>query len=94
MTKEFSGIMRRPIDWKSRRFDYVKYDALSQVQQIEAKDLCLDLEYWILTNIKERPASLALTKLEELYMWIGKAIRDQQVTERKDDTPQEERGDE
>lgn len=26
-----------------------------------------------------RPASLALTKLEEAFMWTGKALRDQQL---------------
>jgi hypothetical protein len=28
---------------------------------------------------KSRPQSLALTSLEECYMWIGKAIRDNQI---------------
>lgn len=86
--------VRRPITYSSTRLDYVKYDGTAQMQQMEAKDICLDLEYWIDKNIKGRPASLAMTKLEELYMWIGKAIRDQQLTERFDDTPQEERGNE
>lgn len=93
MKQEFIGIMSRPMEWKSKRFDYIKYDELSQVQQIEAKDMCLDLEYWIEVNLKGRPASIALTKLEEVYAWIGKGIRDLQVSERRNDTPEEERRD-
>ncbi len=80
------------------RFDYVKYDNPSMVDQEEAKDLCRKLEHLILGFPQGRATALALTKLEEAYMWIGKAIRDAQITrngaaelqeERKNDPPYE-----
>lgn len=61
------------------RFDYVKYDDIATVKQAEFKEQFLKLEA-MLTGIKNgRAQSLVLTKLEEAYMWIGKAIRDEQV---------------
>ena len=63
----------------SSRFDYVKYDPAHVEMQNEAKQLCLDLESFIDRMVPSRPKSLALTSLEEAYMWIGKAIRDSQV---------------
>lgn len=64
------------------RFDYVKYDEKSVADQEKAKRLCEELETHIeslkVTATGSRPISLALTKLEEVYMWIGKAIRDNQ----------------
>ena len=38
-----------------------------------------------------RSASLALTKLEEAYMWIGKQIRDDQIARNEHYELQEER---
>lgn len=62
------------------RFDYVKYDEEAQRHQDHAKQLCDDLRAAIETNLKPgRASSLALTKLEECYMWIGKQIRDDQI---------------
>lgn len=67
----------------SGRFNYVRYDLISVHQQEKAKDLCEQLEAHIdsikATSNDSRPISLALTALEETYMWIGKAIRDNQV---------------
>lgn len=62
------------------RFDYVKYDDAAQVGQDVAKDLCQKLEMLIeATPGAGRSKALAITKLEETYMWIGKAIRDSQL---------------
>lgn len=61
------------------RFDYVKYDKDHTSMQLSAKSLCMQLETEIDSLDDGRPKSLALTKLEECYMWIGKAIRDDQV---------------
>lgn len=71
------------------RFDYVKYDASAVSDQEMMKQVCVKLEEMIgaigreLTLDRcgdtERSRSLALTKLEECYMWIGKAIRDDQI---------------
>jgi hypothetical protein len=71
------------------RFDYVAYDEISQIQQAMFKE-----KYEVLTsNIEElnqdRAALLALTKLEESYMWVGKAIRNNQL-DRNSETKLEE----
>lgn len=61
------------------RFNYVKYDECSVQQQEAAKAMCEQMETFINSLGAGIPQSLALTALEETYMWIGKAIRDQQV---------------
>jgi len=62
------------------RFSYVKYDDKSVALQEEAKDLCEKLEAFIALKLGHgRPQSLAMTDLEKTYMWIGKAIRDNQI---------------
>lgn len=63
----------------SRRFDYVKYDAQATAEQAQFKDKCTELEQMIGGLDDGRAKSLALTKLEEVYMWIGKALRDEQI---------------
>lgn len=70
------------------RFDYVKYDEDSCALQGEAKDRAQELEEMIQSipsssgNVV-RYKALALTTLEECYMWIGKAIRDDQIERNK-----------
>lgn len=68
------------------RFDYVKFDAKHTELMENAKSLCSRLEGFIdgikhesRNNHNYRPISLAHTKLEETYAWIGKAIRDRQI---------------
>ncbi len=62
------------------RFDYVKYDERALAIQKTAKELCSVLEAGINIEIQSpRAKALALTKLEEVYMWIGKGIRDDQI---------------
>lgn len=63
----------------SGRFDYVRYDDVSQDEQNVAKAMCTDLGDFIDSLPNGRAKALALTKLEECYMWIGKAIRDNQI---------------
>ena len=68
----------------SNRFDYVAYDHQAVENQKIAKYLVSELESFICTKFPAgRAPSIALTKLEEVYMWIGKAIRDEQVQTRK-----------
>lgn len=72
------------------RFDYVAYDAEAVEQQNAAKKKCQELETIIVMNTSlGRAQSLALTSLEEAYMWIGKAIRDAQI-ERNGSAPLQE----
>jgi hypothetical protein len=63
------------------RFDYVTYDEKAQQESLEAKDLVTNLENFIETELGGgREQALALTKLEECFMWIGKAIRNKQIS--------------
>lgn len=57
------------------RFEYVEFDNASLKLSMAAKVLCQHLEDKIDRLPKGRASSLAMTKLEECYMWIGKAIR-------------------
>lgn len=76
------------------RFDYVRYDAKAQAAQDKLKVLAIQMESAIeetLDHTRER--SLALTHLEETYVWIGKAIKVEQVKRNGSAPLQEERGD-
>jgi len=77
----------------SNRFDYVKYDQESERLQSNAKALMVDAVKMINQIPDGRAKSLALTKLEEAYMWIGKAIRDEQIQRNGSAELQEERCD-
>lgn len=74
------------------RFDYVKYDQMADYIQAATKEICESLEKHIEAFLPNgRAKSLALTSLEECYMWIGKAIRDDQISRNGSAAPQEER---
>lgn len=73
------------------RFDYVKFDEKSVKDITSIKSMFEILELNIVSTLEPgRARALALTSLEEAYMWVGKAVRDTQV-ERGDSTPQEDR---
>lgn len=62
------------------RFDYVQYDETATSQQVVFKQAFMNIEMLAQDAlINGRAKSLVLTKLEEAYMWVGKAIRDDQV---------------
>jgi hypothetical protein len=73
------------------RFDYVRYHEQAESQQAAAKTLCQNLKQVINNLGVGRAQSLAFTKLEECYMWIGKAIRDEQIKRNGTAELQEER---
>ena len=74
------------------RFDYVKYDEQAVQIQNNFKDDVTQIETHIKMQLKSpRAVALALTKLEECYMWIGKAIRDDQIARNGSAELQEER---
>lgn len=75
------------------RFDYIKYDELSQDQQRILKDKFEALELEIDLLPLGRGKATAITKLEEAYMWVGKAIRDYQIVRTGVSEPLEERKD-
>lgn len=62
------------------RFDSIRYDEISGTQATGALNLCKGIEDFINEQkLAGRSASVALTKLEDVHMWLGKAIRDTQV---------------
>lgn len=76
----------------ANRFDYVKYDGIAQTTQESCKDLFGQLEKYVEASlVNGRAKALVLTKLEEAYMWIGKAIRDEQIARNGCAELQEER---
>lgn len=70
------------------RFDYVKCDEIAVEDQAKAKRHAEVLEKLIDNLNSPRAKELALNKLEECYMWIGKAIRDDQIERGGDDIDQ------
>ena len=69
------------------RLSYVKYDDESAKQQEELKAVFEQVEELVDKLEEGRARSLAYTKLEEAYMWTGKAIRDAQI--KRVDSPHE-----
>lgn len=65
---------------KTNRFDYIKYDNETLEKQKEFKEKFQELEKMIDQLKNGRSKSLIYTSLEESYMWVGKALRDQQIT--------------
>lgn len=75
------------------RFDYIKYDEIAQIDQENFKQQFIDLETAIDLCLQPgRAKSLVITKLEEAYMWIGKAIRDEQLERNRSIELNESRG--
>lgn len=76
----------------SGRFDYVKYDAKAEEDQKQFKAMFEEMDVAVTRNLKPgRASSLVFTKLEEAYMWVGKAIRDEQIVRNGSAPLQEER---
>lgn len=76
------------------RFDYVRYDDISIQVQDRVKTAATLLSSIIENELTDgRAKALALTKLEECYMWVGKAVRDEQISRRGSAPAQEERKD-
>lgn len=68
------------------RFDYVKYDDVSNEKQAAAKIAAQQLEQLIERIDEPATKHRALEALEVAYMWIGKGIRNDQWyrTQRRD----------
>lgn len=73
------------------RFDYVQFDSEHTKKLLGIKTQVMTLEKTINELGPSRATSLAHTKLEEVYMWLGKALRDSQVT-LLGSNPSDERG--
>jgi hypothetical protein len=73
----------------SNRFEYVKYDEVATTQSNNFKNLFEQIENGLVAiggtlgdakgPVVGREVALVRTKLEEAYMWIGKALRNDQV---------------
>lgn len=75
------------------RYDYVKYDDQTSAFQAEFKNRFEALSTFVDSAIGSgRASSLVHTKLEEAYMWVGKALRDKQIAAGSPSPLQEERG--
>lgn len=75
----------------SGTFDYVKYDEQAQGQQAFYKTKFEELHNVVQSLEPGRAKALAMTKLEEAYMWVGKALRDEQIARNGKAELQEER---
>lgn len=64
------------------RFANIQYDSVSAEQADKARELCQNLEFLIDGLGAGRSQALAMTHLEESYMWIGKAIKEEQLRQR------------
>jgi hypothetical protein len=74
------------------RFDYVLYDDTSIEKQDHIKQSVKSLAQVIEDLLGDnRAVQLALNHLEECYMWVGKAIRDEQIERNGSAQLQEER---
>lgn len=63
----------------SKRFSYIKFNETSTIICESAKAHVEELEQIVALLGDNRETALAMTKLEEAFMWIGKAIRNRQV---------------
>ena len=66
------------------RFDYVKYDDNALCKQDSFKSLFKQVEALVEESLPDgRAKSLVFTYLEITYMWVGKALRDEQINRDK-----------
>lgn len=78
----------------ANRFDYVKYDDYATRIQGDFKNAFIGIEGLVASALgSERWREACLMKLEEAYMCVGKAIRDDQIARNGSAPLQEERGD-
>lgn len=75
-----------------QRFSYVKYDKKATDEQAKFKEVFEELDQLVQQLDGGRAQSLVFTKLEEAYMWVGKAIRDSQISRTGKIEEQPERG--
>ena len=70
------GLEKEPMS----RFSYVRYDETRAAAQSIFKKAVEEVEKHIVCLLPEgRAQELALQRLEETYMWVGKALRDEQI---------------
>ncbi len=67
----------------NNRFDYVQFDKETTDDLLKIKEKFQELEKMIDSLENGRAKSLVYTSLEESYMWVGKALRDEQIQKNK-----------
>lgn len=77
-----------------QRFSYVKYGEQAMKQQQDLRVAFEAIETLVDGLSDGRAKALVYTKLEEAYMWTGKAIRDHQIMQTGKIDEQPERNDE
>lgn len=87
--KPYENLVEMTMPKPNNRFDYVAYDASAKSLQNDFKEAFTGLAQGIGILGNNRSTGLALTHLEECYMWVGKAIRDDQIA-RNEETELEE----
>lgn len=75
------------------RFDYVKFDEKTAKIQADFKAVFVALESGLDQFPSSREIALTMTKLEEAYAWLGKAIRNEQIKRTGSTELQEKRAD-
>lgn len=70
----------------SGRFGYVRYDDQAATSKRVFKERFEEIEQLVANLGPGRAQSLVMMKLEEAYMWVGKAIRDEQIARGGDAT--------
>jgi hypothetical protein len=62
------------------RFDYVEFDDIAAVKQLRMRMTFEELVQSIERSLPDgRARALAITKIEEAFGWLSRAIRDEQL---------------
>jgi hypothetical protein len=93
MVKHLQTVKQKIGDIMKNRFDYIAFDEIAKARQLHIKKQFEELAAEIGEFGISRPVSLAMTALEEAYMWVGKANRDEQIKRNNLSQLQEGRGD-
>lgn len=79
-TAVVGGAPRPPAQTAEQRYSYVKYDGEATNKSEAFKKSFVELTRQIESNTKPgRAQANVLTRLEEAFMWVGKALRDEQI---------------
>lgn len=61
------------------RLGSISYDDTAQAKHQQAAEICISLGDLLSELAQSRAQALAITKLEECFMWLGAALRDDQI---------------
>lgn len=75
----YNQLIEEQLATEEKRFSYVQYDEQAASTQTAFKKAFTGVSAMVAGLTPGRTQSLAFTKLEEAYMWVGKALRDDQI---------------